>query len=124
MVQWLRLHDSTAGSTGLIPGQGTKILQAAWHSQRKKKKKERKKLEGWAGAGTQGFVGHVTKYLKCSVEALQIDWTGQGISEGEGSVSFTFAYQLSSRECLPHTMGSLSLCLMSNTCLAFLPRLP
>ena len=28
-VQWIRLHDSTAGSTGSIPGQGIKILHAA-----------------------------------------------------------------------------------------------
>ena len=26
VVQWLRLHASTAGDTGSIPGQGTKIL--------------------------------------------------------------------------------------------------
>ena len=36
MVQWLRHHASTAGAMGLIPGQGTKILHAAWHSQKKK----------------------------------------------------------------------------------------
>ena len=35
-VQWLRLHISTAGSMGSIPGQETKILQVAWP------KKERK----------------------------------------------------------------------------------
>ena len=28
MVQWLRLHSSNAGGIGLIPGQGTEILQA------------------------------------------------------------------------------------------------
>ena len=32
MVQWLRLHTSTAGGTGLIPGWGTKILPAMWHN--------------------------------------------------------------------------------------------
>ena len=26
VVQWLRLHISASGDTGLIPGQGTKIL--------------------------------------------------------------------------------------------------
>ena len=30
VVQWLGLRASTAGGTGLIPGQGTKILHAAW----------------------------------------------------------------------------------------------
>ena len=29
VVQWLGLHTSTAGDTGSIPGQGTKILHAA-----------------------------------------------------------------------------------------------
>ena len=36
-VQWLRFHASTAGGMGLIPGWGTKILHAAWHSQKIKK---------------------------------------------------------------------------------------
>ena len=31
VVQWLRLHTSNAGSTGSIPGQGTKTPRAAWH---------------------------------------------------------------------------------------------
>ena len=43
VVQWLRLCASTAGGTGSIPGQGTKILHAEWHGQKFKKKKERKK---------------------------------------------------------------------------------
>ena len=30
MVQWLRLRASTAGGTGLICGQGTKILYAIY----------------------------------------------------------------------------------------------
>ena len=34
MAQWLELHTSTAGGTGSIPGQGTKIQQ---HDQKKKK---------------------------------------------------------------------------------------
>ena len=38
VVQWLGLHASTAGDTGLIPGQGTKILHAVWDSQKKKDK--------------------------------------------------------------------------------------
>ena len=31
-VQWLRLHTSTAGCLGSIPGQETKILEAAGHT--------------------------------------------------------------------------------------------
>ena len=37
--QRLRLHVSTAGCVGLIPGQGNKIPHAAWCSQKVKKKK-------------------------------------------------------------------------------------
>ena len=37
-VQWLPHHASNAGGTGLIPGQGTRIPQAAWGSKKKKKK--------------------------------------------------------------------------------------
>ena len=33
-VQWLRLHASTAGGTGLIPGQGTKTPHATQHGQK------------------------------------------------------------------------------------------
>ena len=39
-VQWLGLDTFTAESVGSIPGRGTKILQAAWHGQKKKKKKK------------------------------------------------------------------------------------
>ena len=35
MVQLLRLHAFTAGDTGSISGQGTKILHVIWHSQKK-----------------------------------------------------------------------------------------
>ena len=37
-VQWLRCCALNAGGRGLIPGLGTKVLKAAWHSQKKKKK--------------------------------------------------------------------------------------
>ena len=37
-VQWLRLCTSTAGGTGSIPGQGTKIPHAMQCNQKKKKK--------------------------------------------------------------------------------------
>ena len=46
VVQWLGFGTLTAGSLGLIPGHGTKILQAA-HPGQKKKKKRRK------GRGTE-----------------------------------------------------------------------
>ena len=34
VVQWLRLRVPNAGGVGSIPGQGTKIPHAAWHSAR------------------------------------------------------------------------------------------
>ena len=47
MVQWLRLNASSAEGTVLIPGQGTKIPNALWHGQKKKKLKgQRRYLEG------------------------------------------------------------------------------
>ena len=39
MVQWLRLCTSMARDTGLVPGQGIKILHAEWHGQKGGKKK-------------------------------------------------------------------------------------
>ena len=39
-VQWLRLRTPYTGGMGLIPGQGTKILHAAWCGQKKKKKEK------------------------------------------------------------------------------------
>ena len=42
VVQWVRLHASSTGGVGSIPGRGIKIRQALWHGQKmKKKKKER-----------------------------------------------------------------------------------
>ena len=38
VVQWLGLRASTAGSMRSVPGWGTKILQAMWYDQKKKKK--------------------------------------------------------------------------------------
>ena len=37
-IQWLGLCASTSEGKGLIPGQRTKVPQAAWHGQKKKKK--------------------------------------------------------------------------------------
>ena len=37
-VQWLSLHASTAGGMGSIPGGGTKIPDATWCGQKKKKR--------------------------------------------------------------------------------------
>ena len=36
MIQWLRLHTSNARGANSIPGQGTEIPHAIWHSQKKK----------------------------------------------------------------------------------------
>ena len=34
VVQWFGFHTATVGDIGSIPGQGTKILHATWHSQK------------------------------------------------------------------------------------------
>lgn len=39
-VKWLGLHAFTAEAMGLIPDWVTKILQAKWHSRKKKKKRK------------------------------------------------------------------------------------
>ena len=39
---WLVFCASTAGDLGLIPGQGTKILQAMWYDYKEKKKKKKR----------------------------------------------------------------------------------
>ena len=39
MVQWLRLQAFTAGDTGSIPCQGTKMAHTKQHGQKAKKKK-------------------------------------------------------------------------------------
>ena len=52
LVQWLRLHVSTAGGTGSIPDGGTKI------SQEKNKKQKRKQ------ALSRTLNGHHTRFRK------------------------------------------------------------
>ena len=44
VVQWLRLHTSTAGDMGLIPGWGTKVPHALRGVAKKKKKIKFKSL--------------------------------------------------------------------------------
>ena len=44
VVQWLRHHVFTSGSTDFIPGRGSKIPHAVWHSQKKNKKKKNSKV--------------------------------------------------------------------------------
>ena len=46
MVQWLRLCAPNVGSTGLIPGQGTRISHATWRGQNKKREREREGRKG------------------------------------------------------------------------------
>ena len=45
MVQLLGLHTSTAGGTGSIPGQGSKILHTSQLGKKKKKLKKKIQLE-------------------------------------------------------------------------------
>ena len=68
MVQWLRLHHSpSAGGMGLIPGQGTEIPQAAWHSRKKRKTKNLHDLD----CGDD-FLEQVTKAVQTTEEQTEI----------------------------------------------------
>ena len=67
-VQWLELCALTTEGVGSIPGQGTKIPQAAWPGQKKKKKKKNflvsNNLCGWEkshGARVSEFPSNSTK---------------------------------------------------------------
>ena len=61
-VQGLRLPVSTAGGTGLIPGQGTKIPHAAWPGQRKTK--ERKSFTLQKSKRWRPMIVHILIYAK------------------------------------------------------------
>ena len=77
VVQWLRLHASTAGDMGSIPGQGTKILHYMQCGQKKKDKDDQLKpphLLLWRlqcvskmFAGTLGVPVLVTPGSKCQL---------------------------------------------------------
>ena len=45
VVWWLRCPALDSRGTGLIPGQGAKILDATWHDQKKDKRKKKKMQE-------------------------------------------------------------------------------
>ena len=59
-VQCSGLLASTAGGTGLIPGWGTKILQATKHGQKKKKDIVKRKRK----AGQEQYINMVAYMLK------------------------------------------------------------
>ena len=52
VVQWLGLRASTAKGPGSIPGWGTKILQAMWCSQKKKKKEKKQDVKEYTECDT------------------------------------------------------------------------
>ena len=74
MVQWLRLHASTAGGVGLIFNQETKIWHAVWCNQKVKKKKKGKKSI-WEKKG-KGNIYWVSTLL---TEFLTADWWEAGL---------------------------------------------
>ena len=51
VLQWLGLHASTAGNQGLLPGLGTKILQATWCGPLKKQTKTLDKTRAFRNNG-------------------------------------------------------------------------
>ena len=55
VVQWLRLHVSTAGGMGLIPGQGPKILYAVVQQKQKTKKEEDNVMRRQRGAESKAL---------------------------------------------------------------------
>ena len=112
VVQWLRLHTSTAGCTGSIPGRGSKIPHTARCDQKKEKKRESLGLGYFWQTGCKS--GHPT--MPCSGSNLleqitelrrtlylhllvyykgynsgTVKWkryVGQGMGCGEGTQSF------------------------------------
>ena len=80
MAQCLKLHVSTAGGMGLIPGEGTKILHATHCSQKKKKKKI--KLKGGGATCQRKRWSKSPKELRC--------WDSDCLSS-EGVISFVFS---------------------------------
>ena len=83
VVQWLGLRASTAKGRGLIPGWGTKIPQAAWCGQKKKKKRWAQSvcwtarvavlpafLRGAGGTGPAGGLGRTGQGFESHAESV------------------------------------------------------
>ena len=66
MVQWLRLHASTARGLGSITGQGTKILQALWHGKKKNNKVFKKEMQCFHDLGVDKDFFHNTRNTRCN----------------------------------------------------------
>ena len=62
MAQWLRLHASTAGGTGLIPSQETKILHDTG-CQKKERNKEKNEVKCSARPAILVCLGGYNKLL-------------------------------------------------------------
>ena len=67
-VQWLRLHTSSAGGMGSIPGRGTKIPHAVQGGQKKKKTQE-SLYQGKANLPHE--LGKAT-YWTCKIPCIQV----------------------------------------------------
>ena len=81
--QWLRIHASTAGGVGSIPGRGTKILHASWCRQKSKERRitRKKKKKNCQGA--------LMKYQSLHHISLSPDLICLGCGLGMDTVSFT-----------------------------------
>ena len=71
-LPWLRHHTSTAGGTGLIPGQGTKIPHAPQYDQNRTKTVRKESghlwflLWGWLGQGPKSLLLQLLLGQPCS----------------------------------------------------------
>ena len=63
MAQWLGLCAFTAKGSGSIPGPGTKITQAEWHSQKKKKRPKRQESKKQNKTSSVNYIYHVVHYI-------------------------------------------------------------
>ena len=84
VVQWLRLHASTAGAMGLIPGQGTKIPHAAEHSQKIKLNKFKICILNHISASDKSLKCGIYKNFSNTVVICRIVKTA--IKQGKGDI--------------------------------------
>ena len=71
VVQWLGLCAFTATGPGSIPARGTKIPKAAWHGQRKKKKKPHHEYSTSGNTVHFTFLAHIEKSERTYIRSVK-----------------------------------------------------